>query len=223
MRQLLVILLFSSSLTNLAQNSKKESAAITVRGVIGIPKGISSTQFRKSFAGLYEANLSLNFRLPQNFFIGAGYQSSFFKNNDAIKYKYYNASVPYNTQLVGNSGFVKIGYDYFFSKGFLSCSINTGYSFFQYKNVNQDSSLANQPFVGTAFTAPFIQPEIAINFLADRSMSFSFILSYTTLFYHFDAKAPRFNQFEEINKESNSYVMGWINIGFGFNVLINRK
>jgi hypothetical protein len=68
-----------------------------------------------------------------------------------------------------------------------------------------------------------LQPEIAVNFLTDRRLSFSIILSYTTLFYFYDPKAPRFNQFEEINDLSNKAVMGWINIGFGFNILINKK
>lgn len=223
MRLLFLIVFFGCTSLFMAQNAKQENAPITIRGVIGIPRATSSEQFRKSFAGLYEANLSVNFRLPKNLFAGAGYQSTFFKNNDAIKYKYFNANIPYNTQLIGNSGFIKFGYDHPFSKGFFSFSLNAGYSFFHYENVNQDTSVANRPYVDTKFTAPYLQPEIAVSFLADRLLSFSILLSYTTLFYHYDPKAPRFNQFEEINDLSNTYVMSWINIGFGFNILINRK
>ena len=81
MRYLLFIIFIGIPFLHLAQSAQKESAAITVRGVIGIPRATSSKQFRKSFGGLYEANLSVNFRMPKNFFIGAGYQSNFFKNS----------------------------------------------------------------------------------------------------------------------------------------------
>jgi hypothetical protein len=223
MPKLVLLLSVFFSFSAYSQSAKKENAPITIRGVIGIARATSSQQFRQSFAGLYEANISLNFKVKKQFFIGAGYQSTFFKNNEAIQYKYYNASIPYNTQLVGNSGFIKLGYDQFLEKVYMSYALNVGYSFFQYKNVNQDSSLANQPFVGTSFSAPYLQPEIAVNFLTDRTLSFSIILSYTTLFYFYDPKAPRFNQFEEINDLSNNAIMSWINIGFGFNILINKK
>ncbi len=223
MRKIVLLLVLFIPFVSLAQGSKKENAPVTIRGIIGISRATSSEQFRKSFAGLYEANISLNFKVNKNYFIGVGYQSDFFKNNESIKYKYYNDSVPYNTQLIGHGAFVKFGYDYFLEKNYVSFVLNAGYSFFHYANVNQDSSLANQPFVGTSFSAPYLQPEIAINFLTDRNLSFSIILSYTTLFYHFDPKAPRFNQFEQINDLSNKAVMGWFNIGFGFNILINKK
>jgi hypothetical protein len=223
MRKLALLLSVLLSFSAHSQSAKKENAPVTIRGVIGISRATSSQQFRQSFDGVFEANISLNFKVKKQFFIGAGYQSDFFKNKETIQYKNYNASIPYNTQLVGNSAYVKLGYDQFLEKVYMSYALNVGYSFFQYKNVNQDSSLANQPFVGISFSAPYLQPEIAVNFLTDRRLSFSIILSYTTLFYFYDPKAPRFNQFEEINDLSNKAVMGWINIGFGFNILINKK
>src|SRR6478735_8500517 len=113
MKKIFLIVFMVLSFWSNSQTAKKENADITVRGIIGIPRGTNSQQFRKSFAGLYEANLSLNFKIQKYFFIGVGYQNTFFKNNEAIKYKYFNASIPYNTQMIGNSGFVKFGYDHF--------------------------------------------------------------------------------------------------------------
>lgn len=223
MRKALIIVILFFTYSSFSQSSKRENTPITVRGIVGIAKTISSEQFRTSFSGLYEANISLNFKVKKYYFVGLGYQSNFFKNGQALSYQYYNVSIPYNTQLIGNSGFIKLGYDHFLEKVYMSYALNIGYSYYQYKNVNQDSSLANQPFVGTTFSAPYLQPEFSINFLTDRNVSFSFIMSYTTLFYFYDPKAPRFNQFKEINESSNKAVMGWLNIGFGFNILINRK
>jgi len=57
----------------------------------------------------------------------------------------------------------------------------------------------------------------------EENLSFSLMLSYTTLFQRFDARAPRFNQFEEIRNAPNRYVIGWLSFGVGFNVLIKTK
>jgi hypothetical protein len=92
-----------------------------------------------------------------------------------------------------------------------------------YFNVNADTSNANKPFVLKDFSAPFVQPEVSLNFIVEKHLSFSLMLSYTTLFYKFDPKAPRFAQFQEIKSSSNNYFMGWMNIGFGFHILLDKK
>lgn len=222
MRKVLPAIFLFCFATLFAQQ-KQRNAPVTIRGVIGIPRNVSSQKFRTAFAGLCETNLSVNARLFSNFFAGIGYQNTFFKNSGMFKYAYFNASIPYNTRLVGSSGFIKLGYDQFFEKTYVSYSLNTGFMLAKYKNINEDTTAANKPLVGTGFTAPYVQPEIALNFLADRSLNFSLILSYTTLFYKFDAKAPRFNGFGDIINKKNNYVMSWINIGFGVTILINSK
>jgi hypothetical protein len=218
---LIIFLLFSQTIFS---QGKIKNSFFTIRGNIGIPKVISSSQFRKSFTALYEGNVSVNLRVFDNFYTGLGYQNTLFKNNDFFKQIYFNTSIPYNTRLNSNGVFLKLGYDNFFSKTkYASYSLNSGLSFLNYYNVNQDSSIANKPYGLTKFSAPYLQPEVSINFIVDKTLSFSLMISYTTLFYRFDPKAPRFNQIEEIKKRSNVYVMTWINIGFGFTVLLNKK
>ena len=95
--------------------------------------------------------------------------------------------------------------------------------FAQYRNVVQDSAVENLPFVPTNFSCPFIQPEVSINFIVEPRLSFSVMMSYTTLLYYYDPKAPRFAHFGEINSAGNNYVMSWLNFGFGFNVLLGKK
>jgi hypothetical protein len=180
--------------------------------------------FRTAFNGVYEANLSFNARLFSNFYVGLGYQISQFQNNKFLKYQYFNNSVPYNTRFAGNAGFLKLGYDVFFSdKGYMSYSLNTGLMQGNYSNVNLDTNINNKPYGKLVFITPYTQPEVSVNFLVENNLSFSIMLSYTTLFTNFDPKAPRFNQFEEVRKQQNRYYMSWINIGFGFNILINTK
>jgi hypothetical protein len=231
MRFIPILIFVFSFLTCLSQEKGKTTTPVTVRGIIGIPRTISSQMFRTSFSGVYEANLSLNARVFNNFFVGLGYQNSHFQNNKKV-FVYYQvpssqktagATLSYNTRVTGHGGFLKIGYDKFFDKGFVSYSLNAGYVKMIYSNVNDDTSKVNLPFAPKFFSAPYVQPEIAINFMADRSLTFSLIFSYNTIFYTFDPKAPRFAHIPQVEASSNNYMISWINIGFGFNVLIGKK
>jgi hypothetical protein len=227
MRRLLILIFLPISLFCFSQKIGQKNALITIRGNIGIPKGISSSMFRTSFAGIYEANLSLNFRVFDNFFVGAGYQNTQFQNNRFLQQQVYNKgtiSVSYDTRLLSSGIFVKLGYDKFFSeKGYFSYSLNTGLTVNRYLNVNADTSARNQPLQPQNFNVPYAQAEVSANFIVEENLSFSLMLSYNTLFQRFDARAPRFNQFEEIRNTSNKYFIGWLSFGVGFNVLIKTK
>ncbi|MBI2723226.1 MAG: hypothetical protein HYX39_13715 [Bacteroidetes bacterium] len=228
MRKFLSIFCLLLAITFLGQDNfaNKQNALVTIRGNIGIPRTVSSQMFRTCFAGVYETNLSVNIRIAGNFFVGMGYQNSYFQNNKFLKFKYFNASIPYNTRIAQHAGFIKLGTDKFFSPtGYMSYSLNAGLLQLNYTNVNADTNKLNRPYGFTKFISPYVQPEMSVNFIVDekQTMSLSIILSYTTLFSHFDPKAPRFNQFEEINGKKNNYYMTWFNIGFGFTVLINKK
>lgn len=224
MKKAIIYFLLFLSFYGVSQKINKENAFFTIRGNIGLPKVISSQMFRKSFAAVYEGNLSFNLRMFNNVYAGLGYQNTFFKNNDFLKFTYYKTSIPYNTKLSCNGIFFKVGYDKFFSEtGYVSYALNSGFMISNYSNVNADTNKANKPYGVQAFNAPYVQPEVTVNFIVDKTLSFCLILSYTTLFSTYDPKAPRFNHFEEIQKSSNKYIMGWINFGFGFNVLLNKK
>ncbi|MBA3682776.1 MAG: hypothetical protein H0W73_16675 [Bacteroidetes bacterium] len=224
MKRSLIVIVLLFSLIGRAQKEGQENAFFTIRGNIGIPRVIGSQMYRTCFAGLYEGNLSLNLRLFNNFFVGVGYQNSQFQNNKFLKFAYFNTSIPYNTRLQMHSPFIKLGYDKFFSdKGYVTFALNSGIMLNNYFNVNADTSLSNRPYVIQDFSAPYVQPEFAVNFQVDKLLSFSLMLNYTTLFYKFDPKAPRFNHFREVKDTRNRYFMNWFNIGFGFNVLLNKK
>jgi len=208
----------------LAQNKQKKLADFSIAGNFCIPSILSSDMYRTSFDGIYEMNFSVNKAMGDNFFGGLGYQNVLFQNDEGLKYAYFNADIPYDTRLMGNGVFARFSYVRFFSSiGYMSYSMHAGYMMLHYYNVNADTSEANQPYGAQKFNAPYLQPELAVNFIVDKTISFGIILSYTTLFSKFDPKAPRFNQFEEISSQSNNYVMSWLNFGFNFNVLLNRK
>jgi len=226
MRKLLTLIYLSISVFCFSQKPDQRNALITVRATVGIPKTLSSKMFRTSFQGLYEANLSVNIRVINNVYLGAGYQNTHFQNNKNV-FVYYRAkqgTLSYNTRQLGHGLFLKLGYDKFFSEtGYFSFSANGGYMLNNYLNVNADTSDYNAPFAGEKFNAVYFQPEVSANFIVDRHLSFSLMMSYTTMFRKFDPKVPRFNQFEEIRTTRNNYFMGWLCFGVGFNILINRK
>ena len=209
---------------SLSQNKGKEVSDFVIHGNVSIPNPVSSEMYRTAFDGIYEANLVVSKKVAEYFLLGAGYQSVLFQNDERFKYAYFNASIPYNTRLQDHGLFLRFTYArYSSAKIFLDYSVNAGVSFLNYYNINADTSAVNKPYGAQKFTAPFLQPEFSLNFLVEHNLSFSFNLSYTTLFSNFDPKAPRFNQFEEISVASNNYFMSWINFGFGFNVLLSTK
>ncbi|MBL7917470.1 MAG: hypothetical protein JNM96_03675 [Bacteroidia bacterium] len=202
----------------------KDNKPFIIRGTIGIPKSISSNQFRTSFNGLYEGSLSVNFKLFNNTYIGVGYQSVNFQNNKFLKYKVFAASVPYNTHLIGNNPFVHLGFDKFYKSNFyMHYAINYGFMLGQFTNVNEDTTAYNKPFGSKKFTAQFVQPEVSANFIVEENLGFCVYLAYSTLFSKYDPKSPRFNQFEEVRDKSNNYYMSWVTFGFGFNVLLGKN
>jgi hypothetical protein len=225
MKKVFTILFFITSAC-FSQKNNKQNALITVRGNLGIPRTISSAMFSKSFNGVFEGNLSANIRVFSNFYFGIGYQNSSFLNREEVFvfYRANNGALSYNTKLACNAGFIKIGYDKFFSEiGYISYSINTGLMINKYTNINPDSSKANAPFPSQNFITPYIQPETSLNFIVDNNLSFSIFVNYTTMLYKFNPKAPRFNQVEEVKSKSNKYYISYFTFGFGFTILINPK
>jgi hypothetical protein len=223
LRRLLALFLFTGiSLASLGQEHKKLNARVTLRSTIGIPTLISSRMFRASFTGIAGGNVALCVRLVDNVHFGVGFDATFLRNQDFLRLVVFNAN-PYQTRFLARGVYLKLGYDrYFSARGYASYSLNGGIMKCSYLNVNPDSSAANKPFGALEFETPYLQPELTLHFLAERALSFSFFISYTTAFSKYDPKAPRFNQFEEINSRKNRYVMSWINFGFGFNIMLSK-
>lgn len=207
---------------------EKSNVRYTIRGNIGIPKPLSSSRFRTSFTGVYEGNISVNMRLFKNVFAGVGYENTLHQNNKKIFVFYQppntqGIALSYDTRMLAQGYFLKIGNDKFFSEtGYMSYSLNSGLMNARYINVIPDNSAANQPFTPAGFTSGYVQPEMSVNFNVERHLGFSVQLSYTTMFYRFNAKAPRFAHIGEVAEKKNNFIITWFNIGFGFTVLLGK-
>lgn len=224
MKHLLLFALLLNALVLPAQKVRRDQmSAVTIRGNLGAQKPLTSAQFRKSFAGLFQGNLSVNARIAGGFSAGLGYQNTNFKNNEKLRYVLANAELPYRTSLLCDGVFVRLGYDQFFRTNFfVSYSLLGGYNFCKYTNVNTDTSRYNLPIQSVLFNATFVQPEVAINFVMEPRLAFSFFFSQTTMLSKYDARAPRLNHFPEINESGGRFPMTWFAIGFGFTVLLGK-
>lgn len=229
MKTALIALLLFAYFVGLTQEIQKESANITIRGYVGIPRAVGSKMFSKAFRGVYETSLNINFKIVKNTFVGLGYFNNLFEANPTVFVKYQapakkggGATIPYDTQMSNNGAYIKVGYDKFVTQEiYTTVSVNTGYMFSNYSRIIPDSSSANQPFVKSNFGAIFFQPELSAHFITEKILSFSLNIGHTTLFKKFDPKAPRFNQVQEVRDMRNNAPMNWLSISFGFAVLIN--
>jgi hypothetical protein len=78
------------------------------------------------------------------------------------------------------------------------------------------------PAAGRRFQAAYIQPEVSFNFVMEQRLAFSFFLSYTTMMYRYDARAPKLRHFPQINEKGDRFPMMYFNFGFGFTVLLGE-
>jgi hypothetical protein len=212
---------------------QKENARFVIKLDVGVPKTITSTLFRKSFNGFYDASISFNFRTVGNFYFGVGYENVFFKANAALKMKAVSNSTvtfPYDTRILGDCPFVTLAYDRYIKEGaYVTYGLSYGYMLARYTSVFDDSSAANLPFIDRGFNAQFIKPSISWNFI-DRDnpwVSFKVMIAYTTLLYQYDPKAPRLAHLELANADNkpypNRYFVSWLTVGFGLNFLIGKS
>jgi hypothetical protein len=221
----IIVLLLSFGLS--AQTIKR-TAPYSLRGSVGIPRTLASGMFRTAFNGVYEVSLSANARIFGNFFVGIGAQNTNFVNNkNVFKTKIFidntagkAVAIAYDTHLNCIGGFMKIGYDKFFEKGYFTFALNTGFMDAKYQNVNPDMAKENQPFAAQKFQSAYLEPEVSVNFLTDGRLTFSMLFCYGSMVKKFDPKAPRFAGVSEVSSKSNKLPMMWVNIGFGFSVLL---
>lgn len=217
------ILLFTWCIASSQQEkSPPELPRFSIRANAGIPKIASSKQFRNSFSGVITGDASVDCKLFSNFFTGIGYSYTYYKCQ-----KYFRDPLRdnINTILQTQNGYVKVGYDKFFSeRGFVTFSVNMGYSLSQYKSVRykNDSLKGKYP---TQYSNAFIEPMIGVYFIVDPNFAIGGHLSYNYNFAQFNPLYPQFNEWGPYGYTgiSNKWNMSLITLGFGFYYGLARK
>lgn len=207
--------------------SKITLPRVSIRASCTVPKIISSKAYRTSYSGIYDGQVSVNFRVAGNINVGLGYKSALFTPQLYFRQK------GLNTKLQVHDGFLKFGYDHMFSRGFVAFSIDGGYSYNKYTNVIfiHDSLNGKNP---TDFASFFLRPEIAVNFLVEENFAFGFIFAYNYCLYKYDTSYNGFGSYADSKSTSNNIIyegtsygnkanIGWFSFGFGFYYGFKKK
>lgn len=215
MKYIISCFILMSYLVSFSQDKAPVLPKFSIRANVGIPKIASSAQFRNSFTGVITADASANYKLFSDFFVGLGYSYTYFKCQ-----KYFRDPLRdnINTTLQMQNGYLKIGYDKFFSdNGFATFSLNMGYNVSDYKSVRykNDSLMGKYP---TQFKSAFIEPMIGLYLMVDPNFAIGGHLSYNYNFSQFNPLHPQFNQWGPYGYTnlSNKWNISVVTLGFGF-------
>lgn len=203
-----------------SQNDPYRNSPYSIRSTISIPNIVSSQAYRVSFRGVYDGNISLNRTLFSNFYAGVGYYNALFNRARREEFDKNNLKTRQQT----HGGFLKLGYDYFFSeRGYYSMSLNTGYAYNFYTGVSRALSDTILPATTNKFNSLFLTPELSANFLTGPKLCFGITLSYVTMLYKYNPRDSYMDGYLNYKKINNRHYMSWINIGFSIHVLIGKN
>ncbi len=193
---------------------------VAVRANLGIPKIISSEMYRNSFSGVFSGELGVSYKLFSNYIIGIGYNYNYFKAQ-----RYFRENNRINASMQMQGGFLKLGYDHFFSPtAFTTVSLNMGYQTGKYYGL----VFANDSLKGyypSQFANAYVEPMVGVYFIVDPNFAFGAHLSYSYNFEQYDPLSTGFNKFgpTNYNKLHNKWGMSMITLGFGFYYGLERK
>lgn len=206
-----------------------ELPRVAVRANLGIPKIVSSQQYRNSFSGVFSGELGVSYKLFSNYFFGIGYNYNYFK---AQRYFRENTNPRINASMQMHGGHLKLGYDHFFkSTAFTTISVNMGYQTGKYYGLEYPLKDTVRKGYNTQFGNAFIEPMVGVYFIVDPNFAFGAHLSYSYNFQQFNAANIGFDKFgfgasgnqKAYNDLHNKWGMSMITLGFGFYYGIQRK
>jgi len=194
----------------------------SIRTNVGVPKAVSSKQFRYSFKGVLAADANINYKLFSNFFVGVGYSYHYYSSQDSFANPYASRI---NTNLQMHFGYLKLGYDHYVNeKTFVNFSLNGGYNYSLYEGVQykNDSLKGKYP---TKFSGGFVEPMVGIYYLVDPNFAIGGHITYNYNFTLFNSLYPQLNQWGSsgYTKLPNKWNMSIITFGFGLYYGITNK
>ncbi len=213
----LLLLVCSYAIAQETEKAPEPLPRFSIRVNCGIPNSVSSSAFRNTFSAVVTGEGTVNCRIFSNFFIGVGYSYTYYQAQ-----KYFR-DLTVNTNMQSQNGYIKIGYDKFFSeKGFTTVSLNAGYNYNEYKGIvyKADSLIAKTP---TQFTSSFVEPQFGVYFIVDPNVAIGGHIGYNYNFTQFKPNVGGMDKWLDYSRVSNKWNMSSIIIGFGFYYGIGKK
>jgi len=211
----LVLLVFMTPLLFICQEDvpRQESGKVTlvpapfsIRSEFSSPTPLNSA-WRKCMVGVAEANISVNYKLTGNFFIGVGYKFSLLYTPP----KFFLFTL--KTKMQMNNLYIKIGYDFYRSNNyFITPSINSGICFTKFTGVQ---CLKNTATNKTEYSSWFIEPQLTFNFLPEKRFGISFHVSYVFVNHVWDPYFICMQDWISLTGTNTSGMTGYLNFGFG--------
>lgn len=204
------LLLLISVMLN-AQDKAPVLPRFSVRVNCGIPKYVSSQLLQHAFSGVFTGEASVNCKIVSNFFIGVGYSFTYLQAQKALR------DQRVNTYTEIQNGYLKIGYDRFFSdNAFTTISLNTGYGQTAYKGITyyNDTLKGKYP---TQFNSFFVEPQLGVYFLVDPNIAIGGHIGYNYNFSKFDLQKPSLDKWlPNQTGVTNKWDISSITLCFGF-------
>ena len=232
MRHFLYTFIFLSFMTSLiAQDEDDYSVAIEKRRVHSdfkeslfavrfsstLPAPVSNAVLRTKFRGIYEMNLSLNIRLTNSFFAGFGFKNGLLGLNSIPNP---NTSLPLQTKMQLNTGYVKLGYNKFHTENvFSTFAVNVGYNSSVFTGIVDVKS----PVLDKTFSSVLIEPEYSINFAVEENFAIGIFVSYNYMPTAFSPVNIALQDVTSLSGLKTSTATGIINFGFGFYYGFGKK
>ena len=201
-----------------SQDKPPELPRFSVRVNCGIPKLASSELLRHTFSGVITADANINCKLFSNFFVGVGYSYSYSKAQKELR----DQSV--NTHMEMQNGYLKIGYDHFFSENaFTTISLNMGANFTSYKGVQyyRDTLKGKYP---TQFVSGFVEPQLGVYFMVEPNVAIGGHIGYNYNFSQFDSRYSGTDKWlPNSSSLSNKWNISSITLCFGMYIGLGTK
>lgn len=185
----------------------------SIRLSSGVPNPLSSELFRKSFIGIYEANLSFNFRLGRYFYTGIGANNSLLSLSNRTRFGS-------KTKMQSFAVFIRNGYDYYHSKKiFSSFFLVTGYKKGFYTGIlNLDKKPQNPNF-----DFFYLQPGYSINFFSEERLTLGFYAALQGMLWQFNPDQVNLSDAGvEVSKYNNNQNAGFWIIGLEMYIGIGK-
>ena len=176
----------------------------SIRLSSGVPNPLSSELYRKNFIGIYEVNLSFNFRIGKYFYTGIGGNNSLLSLSNRTRFGA-------KTKMQSFAVFIRNGYDYYHSKKiFSSFFLVSGYKKGFYTGILNLEKKPRNP----NFEFFYLQPGYSINFFSEERLTLGFYAALQGMFWKFNPDQVNLSDAGvEVSKFKNNQNAGFWIIG----------
>lgn len=182
--------------------------------VVGLPNGTVNKPFEKILRGIVDVNPYYQYALPNSLVFGAGFRFTHFAINE------FRVPEPLDGTMNSFGGFVKIGYEKFYSTRFaMDFSLKAGYNW-HIMNTDLNRKLNGGP---NRFDSGFIEPTMGFILSATEHSSYRITIGYTFQGYIFslDKMGTQMNggwEEKELKKSTQ-----FITFGLGYTYYFGNK